>query len=198
MTADGPGPQAPPRRMTFRGATALVAALALGALLAGCGDDSASGISGDTTRFEGHGVSFQYPAAWKPGTDRAEQANRQWVEVFGFDANNIVYMAAYSLSTPVKAGDVQAKQAALDAEIRTNLGKQGATITAGPERTTIGELEGLQYRGTSDSGRRSHRWTFLFADTTEYLVQCNSNGTRKTELEQGCDLATDTFRIGDE
>jgi hypothetical protein len=163
-------------------------------LLAGCGG-SGDKASGDRTfDVEGIGVTFRYPATFKPignvtfsQSAGAKPKARAGVRL---DRVNAIVVSRYDLRATITKKNLADFKAEVDGVIRRLAGQP----VAGRE-VEYGGLPGYEYvisLQTPPNGRS--RLAVLFAGATEYLVNCQSTPGKRQAVAAACRHALDTLK----
>jgi uncharacterized RDD family membrane protein YckC len=181
---------------------ALVPAALVAALLAlsAC---AASVPANAAKTYQGHGVSFQYPAGWqeadKVQVGAAGSGNELWRIVIsvGSDKVSIVLVQAYRLGRPVTAENLAEAKAEAATGVRQYLEQSGWAMQSGPEELTVGGLPGLRFRATGNSRGTPIESTLVYAfdGTTEYYLNCQHTKDTAAEIQRGCDQIMRTFKV---
>ncbi|HEY2802808.1 MAG TPA: PsbP-related protein [Actinomycetota bacterium] len=159
---------------------------------------SASG-SGQT--FNGHGVSFQYPADWDPiqtSGESASQGSEAWSEAFGIDNGNFALVRQYNINLSITASNIDQHTSELTTQIQSLFTQAGGSMQSGPTKLTMGGFPALGYSGTAVTPQAvsvKTRIVLAFNGTTEYFVNCQSTGNDNSALETGCDQIVSTFAV---
>jgi hypothetical protein len=201
--------------------TRLVTTLAVSSLLvlsacSGNGDGGSSpsattsaGGSGSPTPsmssakiYDGNGITFRYPKAWKELTltDTTASSGRQlWNETVGIDGTNFVAVSGYTINIPITAGNIDEQKDIIGGQIATLFERAGGSLEDGPTDETLGGLPAIGFTGTAlnPSGESvTSRLVLAFDHLTEYFVNCQYDSSTETALLAGCDQILSTFSIG--
>jgi Tol biopolymer transport system component/uncharacterized RDD family membrane protein YckC len=180
--------------------------VALVAVLLAVSAYHASVTGNEAKTYQGHGVSFEYPAGWQEASKVHQVAasgggNELWgtgVAVgTGTNVVNAVIVSAYRLSTPVTAENLADAKAAVTTAVRQLLEQLGGAVQSGPEELTMGGLSGFRFRGTGTHEGTPIESTLVFAfdGTTEYFLNCQHTKAHAVEVERGCDQIVRTFKV---
>jgi uncharacterized RDD family membrane protein YckC len=169
-------------------AAVVVAAIVVAALRANS--------AGGTQTYQGHGVSFEYPAGWSSGVPQggATTGNLLWAtSVAPGPAEGGVIVQGYRLKVPVTAQNI----AAVVPGLARLLQRLGATLHGTPQKATMAGLPGVQFHVSSDSGGTPSQGTLVFAfnGTTEYFVSCQYPPGFAANVQQACNQVVSTFRV---
>ena len=177
--------------------------IALGLLLTACSvsvgndtDDDAP--SGQT--YDDNGVTFTYPSDWdelnaQSGT-QTTGSTQLWTATVGPSQSDLVNLSAYQLSLEVNEGNIDDVESEIDQVIRGLVEQASATITSGPERTTIAGLPAYKYEWDGvqvSSGEKSSEVYLVFNEKTEYFFNCQFSDEAEQEVLAGCHMILDTF-----
>jgi hypothetical protein len=156
----------------------------------------------DSQTFNGHSITFQYPAGWKSfqisGTS-ASQGTQLWSETFGVDEANFVTVSQYSVNIPITTSNIDQHTGELTTQIQQLFTQAGGSMESGPTKLTMGGFPALGYSGTAVNPSAvsvKTRIVLAFNNTTEYFVNCQSTGTTTADLDAGCDQVIATFTVG--
>jgi hypothetical protein len=202
-----------------------VAACTLAAVLAACGNEvtvnapktnspapatssppsstSPSGTaSTESTTFNGHGVTFQYPADWQPfdvsGT-AASQGTQAWSESFGPDEANLVTVSEYAVNIPITVSNIDQHTPELTAQVQGLFTQAGGSMQSGPTKLTMGGFPAVGYSGTAVNPQAisvKTRIILAFNNSTEYFVNCQSSADATSTVDAGCDQVISSFTAG--
>jgi hypothetical protein len=171
----------------------LLAGLALFAV-AGCGGDGGDG-SDKTFDVEGIGVTFEYPAPFKPirnvtfgQSAGAKPTARAGVSL---DRVNAIIVSRYDLRATITKDNV----ADFKGEVNNVISQLAGKGVSGRE-VEYGGLPGYEYAislKTPPNGQS--RMAVLFDRATEYLVNCQSTPDKREAVESACRKALDTLRV---
>jgi hypothetical protein len=157
--------------------------------------------TGGSQTFNGHGVSFQYPADWKPFTvsgTSASQGNQVWSESFGIDSGNFVTVSQYTVGLAITPSNIDQHSSELTTQIQNLFTQAGGSMQSGPVKLTMGGFPALGYSGTAVNPQAMSVKTKIvlaFNGTTEYFVNCQSTGTDTSALDAGCQQIVTTFTV---
>jgi hypothetical protein len=179
--------------------TAITLLLAV-AWLSGCGSKSYN-------TYAAHGVSFHYPKAWAPAESRgvtAKSSGGVWTEMLapkgaGVTADIIIF-TEFRAPVALTEKNLAASADSITASIAQMARQAGGSLLAGPTRVTMGGLPGYEFRITAKtpSGRLSaSRLVIVWNGKTEYSLNCqhDANGSRADEIDRGCKLIVDSFKL---
>ena len=180
-------------------------AIALGLLMSGCNitvgsgsDSSDDEASGQT--YDDNGVSFTYPSDWKQlEADSGAQttgSTELWTATVGPGEADLVNLSAYQLTLEVNEGNIDEVKSEIDQVIKSLVAQAGATITSGPEQTTIAGFPAYKYEWDGvkvSSGERSSEVYLVFNQKTEYFFNCQFSDEQEQEVLAGCHMVLDTF-----
>jgi len=158
-------------------------------------------VSGDTATFNGHGVSFQYPAAWQSlqlGKQRASQGIALWTETVGVDTASFATVAQYTQKVSITPSNIDQHTSELTTSMQNLYAQAGGSMQSGPTKLTLGGFPALGYSGTAvnpDAVSVKNRIVLAFNGTTEYLVNCQSTGQSSSEIDTGCNQIISTFAV---
>ncbi len=178
--------------------------VALVAVLLAVSAYHASVTGNEAKTYQGHGVSFEYPAGWQEASKVQQVAtagggDELWGTAVGVgtDEMNTVIVSAYRLSTPVTAENLADAKPEAAALVRQLLEQLGGAVQSGPEELTVGGLSGLRFRGTAtvDATPMESTLVFAFDGTTEYFLNCQHTKAHAVEVERGCDQIVRTFTV---
>jgi hypothetical protein len=164
-------------------------------------ESSDPSASADAQTFEGHGVSFRYPADWETITESgnsASQGTQAWSETFGIDGANLVMVAEYSINIPITAGNIDQHSEELTNQIEGLFTQAGGSIQQGPTKLTMAGFPALGYSGTVVNPQAvsvRNRILLAFNDTTEYFVNCQSTTESADVVDAGCEQVITTFAL---
>ncbi|MHB8059345.1 MAG: hypothetical protein ACYDHO_00735 [Gaiellaceae bacterium] len=186
----------------------LLALLALAVVLAtaaGCG-------SGGDREFKGHGISFNYPSDWAPAESQGAKVKTSsglWTEMFapsaaakdaGGTTADIVFLTEFETSVAVTKKSLAASASSITASVAQVAKKAGGALLGGPSVVTMGGMPGYEYRISAETikGRKSEsRLVIVWNGKTEYSLNCQHlvSGTRADEIEKGCKMIVDSFKL---
>jgi Tol biopolymer transport system component/uncharacterized RDD family membrane protein YckC len=166
----------------------------------------ASVTGNEATTYQGHGVSFEYPAGWQEASKVHQVAasgggNELWGTAVavgtGTNVVNAVIVSAYRLSRPVTAENLADAKVEFETVVRQLLEQLSGAVQSGPEELTVGGLPGLRFRGTAtvDATPMESMLVFAFDGTTEYFLNCQHTKAHAVEVERGCDQVLRTFTV---
>jgi len=146
--------------------------------------------------YQGHGVSFAYPAGWSSGTPQAGDTtgNLLWATgVAPATPDGGIIVQGYRLRAPVTAQNI----AAVVPGIARLLQHAGATLHGLPQKITMANLPGVQFHTSGDSGGRPSQGTLVFAfnGTMEYFVTCQYAPGAAASVQQACHQVISTFHV---
>ena len=152
--------------------------------------------AGGAQTYQGHGVSFAYPAGWSSGTPQGGDTtgNLLWgTGVRPATADGGIIVQGYRLAEPVTAQNI----AAIVPGLARFLQHAGATLHGLPQKITMANLPGVQFDTSSDSGGTPSQGTLVFAfnGTMEYFVSCQSVPGAATSVQQACHQVLSTFHL---
>ena len=170
-------------------AAVVVAAIVLAALR--------PNTAGGAQTYQGHGVSFAYPAGWSPGNPQGgtTTGNLLWAtSVAPGTSGGGIIVQGYRLSAPVTAQNI----AAVVPGVARLLQHAGATLHGLPQKITMANLPGVLFHTSGDSGGRPSQATLVFAfnGTMEYFVSCQYAPGSAASVQQACHQVVSTFRVG--
>jgi len=155
---------------------------------------------GTSTTFNGHGVSFQYPASWQSlqldTSGASSQGTPIWTETFGPDTANFATVAQYTQAVAITPSNIDQHSAEITTQIQNLFSQAGGSMQSGPVKLTMAGFPALGYSGTavnSDATSVKNRLVLAYNNTTEYLVDCQSTGTDTTAFDAGCNQIVTTF-----
>lgn len=152
--------------------------------------------SGGAQTYQGHGVSFAYPAGWSSGTPQVGDTtgNLLWVTgVAPATQDGAIIVQGYLLRAPVTAQNI----AAIVPDLARLIQHQGATLHGLPQKITMANLPGVQFHTSSGSGGRSSQGTLVFAfnGIMEYFVSCQYAPGSAASVQHACHQVESTFRL---
>ena len=182
-----------------------IVAIALGLLTSGCnisvgtgGSSNDDASSGQT--YDDNGVSFTYPSDWEEleanSGAQTTGSTELWTATVGPGEADLVNLSAYQLSLEVNEGNIDDVQSEIDQVIRSLVEQAGATITSGPEQTTIAGFPAYKYEWDGvkvSSGERSSEVYLVFNKKVEYFFNCQYSDEQEQEVLAGCHMVLDTF-----
>jgi uncharacterized RDD family membrane protein YckC len=157
----------------------------------------------DTKTYRGHGISFDYPAAWDEvhlqSTTSAGGAESLWTVAVGAGAGpyDLITVRADRMDDPVTAESLPAAAEEL-AQLMGNKYKQlGGAVRSGPEEVTVGGKPGARFEDTRTVEGILLEATdvFVFDGTTEYQLECQHTRQKAVEVGQACDQVLRSFTI---
>jgi len=153
--------------------------------------------AGGAQTYQGHGVSFAYPAGWSPGNPQGgtTTGNLLWAtSVAPGTSGGGIIVQGYRLSAPVTAQNI----AAVVPGVARLLQHAGATLHGLPQKITMANLPGVLFHTSGDSGGRPSQATLVFAfnGTMEYFVSCQYAPGSAASVQQACHQVVSTFRVG--
>jgi hypothetical protein len=209
------------RRPTLFAKRSILCAVLAASLLAACGggNNSSNGGSkpaavatvptnssppsagGSSKTFDGHGVTFQYPADWQPinvSGSSASQGSSVWSESFGIDNGNLVLISQYTINLAITPSNIDQHSAELTTQMQNLYTQAGGAMQSGPTKLTMGGLPALGYSGTAVNPQATsvkNRIVLAFNGKTEYLVNCQSTGDSTDQIDPGCDQIISSFTV---
>ena len=154
--------------------------------------DSAGGTSGGNT-YQGHGVSFNYPAEWELTEDITAPISDLWGVVLALDDEHFVQLTGEGES---ELGFAPADLDGGKAEIKEQWEVFDALVQADSEKLTIDGRPGLRFHVTeSREGKTEHTVLITSKGKTRYVFDC-AHRVRATEIERGCAEIVRTFEVG--
>lgn len=180
-------------------------AITVGAIV-GCGSSS-----GDR-KYEGHGISFNYPHNWAPAESKGvnvKTSSGLWTEMFSPTAAakdpagttaDIVFITEFATDVAVTKKSLAASVDNITASIAQVAEKAGGKLLDGPTELTMGGLPGYEYRISAETvkGRKSEsRLVVVWNGRTEYSLNCQHRvgGTLADEIERGCKMVVESFKL---
>jgi len=159
--------------------------------------------AGGSQTYQGHGVSFDYPAGWQEAGLPVDLALGQvrlklWSTARGQDPEDWIDVAGYRLNPPVPAIGAGPVPPAVKTVFRHMFEHLGGVLQAGPQEITMGGMRGLSVRGTRLHEGISTENTFVFAfnGTTEYVLICEHGREHAAEAVRACGQVIRTFKVG--
>lgn len=160
-------------------------------------------VTGNAAKtYQGHGVSFEYPAGWQEASNvnvAAGSRNELWKTVVGVGTDEVsaVIVEAYRLGGPVTAENLAEVKPEAATAVRQLLEQLSGAMQSGPEELTVGGLPGLRFRGTATIKATPIETTvvFVFDHTTQYALTCQHTRDTAAEIQRGCDQILRTFKV---
>jgi len=182
------------KRMPFL----LALVLALGACAGGGGAEEEAA----PRTFEGHGVTFDYPAEWEridDTTTSASAGNQIWNESYGLDATNLVAVSLYTIGAKITPKNINGFEGEITAAIKGVVEQAGGSLEGEPAALTVDGLPTLDYRATAittvDDATVDSRIVLMFDGADEYFLNCQYSEQERRAVEDACDLVLDTFSV---
>ena len=152
--------------------------------------------AGGAQTYQGHGVSFAYPASWSSGTPQTGDTtgNLLWATgVRPATPDGGIIVEGFGLRGPVTAQNI----AAIVPDLARLLQQSGATLHGLPQKITMANLPGAEFHASSGSGGNLRQGTLVFAfnGTTEYVVNCQWAPTAAASVQQACHQVLNTFHV---
>jgi len=152
--------------------------------------------AGGAQTYQGHGVSFAYPAGWSPGNPQGgtTTGNLLWsTSVVPGTSGGGIIVQGYRLRAPVTAQNI----AAVVPGLARLLQHAGVTLHGLPQKVTMANLPGVQFDTSSDSGGTPSQGTLVFAfnGTMEYFVSCQYIPETAASVQQACNQVISTFHV---
>ena len=162
--------------------------------------------------YEANGVSFEYPKTWTEATDlttgaQAGGASELWsdgiIPLEDVDDDslspNVVLVTAYQLQTAVTDENV----AQIEPEVKALLTQLVSQAQSSWDGTLSSSSVGghpafvAENVGSVAPGDRAveSRVAFVFAGTTQYLINCQYEADSKSRVLGACDQVTSTFQV---
>jgi hypothetical protein len=177
--------------------------LFLAVLAVGCGggdDDSTetrSGAeSGKTFSDDRFSVTFTYPDELKEGeVEKVEESAGAGKPVaraaLGMDSDNLILLTKYELNVAVTSANLPDVMPELDGVV----GQLAGSPVSG-EVTEVGGLPAARYDvvALDEPPRGESRLLYVFDQTVEYQVNCQSTPEKRAELNAACDQVLATLR----
>jgi uncharacterized RDD family membrane protein YckC len=160
-------------------------------------------VTGNAAKtYQGHGVSFEYPAGWQEASNidiAAGGGNALWRTAVGVGTDKVssVRVEAYRLGTSVTAENLAEVKPEAATAVRQLLEQLSGAVQSGPEELTVGGLPGLRFRGTATINGTPIETTviFVFDHTTQYFLGCQHTRDTAAEIQRGCDQVVRTFKV---
>ncbi len=195
--------------MPRRNVRLLISVFALAATvgaIAGCGSSS-----GDR-KYEGHGISFNYPQGWAPAESKGvnvKTSSGLWTEMFSPAAASkdptvttadIIILSEFATDVAVTKKSLAASVDNITASVAQVAKKAGGKLLDGPAEVTMGGLPGYEYRISAETVKRrssESRLVIVWNGRTEYSLNCQHlvNGTLADEIERGCKMVVESFKL---
>jgi hypothetical protein len=169
-----------------------VAGLLLGVTACG-GGSTGGGRPDETFKAKGFGITFRYPAAFKPiaSVTFAQSAGAEAVARAGvaLDVDNAITVSRYALRASITKDNLGKYKSEVDSVI----GRLAQKTVSG-RQVEYGGLPGYEYElSLAKPAQASTRVIVLFDQATEYLINCQSTPSKRDQLEAGCSKALDTL-----
>ena len=145
--------------------------------------------------YQGHGVSFHYPADWQElrvTLHGSTDTQPLWFVGVGLDLMNTVVVSAARTGSPdALSPDL------LESELRATYERSGGALWAGPADVLLGPLPAVRFRGTATVEGTKLEFTTVHAvaGTSQYVVVCRARPERIGPVGRACDQVTRTFRV---
>jgi Tol biopolymer transport system component/uncharacterized RDD family membrane protein YckC len=162
-------------------------------------------VTGNAAKtYQGHGVSFEYPAGWQQASEihvtaTAGGGEDLWRTAVapGTDEVSQVRVEAYRIDTPVTAENLAEVKPEAATAVRQLLEQLGGAVQSGPEELTVGGLPALRFRGTATIEATPIEVTVVFVidHTTQYTITCGHTPETAAEIQRGCDQILRTFTV---
>jgi hypothetical protein len=164
-------------------------------------------VTGNAAKtYQGHGVSFEYPAGWqeasKVNVGAGVDPDELWRAGVGVGSGprevSVVMIQAYRLGAPVTAENLAEIKPEAATAVRQLFEQQlSGAMQAGPEELTVGGLPGLRFRGTAiaEGTPVENTLVFVFDHTTQYFLNCQHTRDKAAEIQRGCDQILRTFKV---
>lgn len=158
---------------------------------------SRSAPAGGAQTYQGHGVSFDYPAGWLEASPHggSRAGNLLWTTSVRPGAQHeLIVVEGYRLNIAVTAQNIGAYASSMAGLLQ----RAGATVHGSPQEITMGGLPALQFHATGVTGRSPFQSMIVFAfhGTTEYFVNCQYAPALATGAQQACHQVVSTFHAG--
>ena len=158
---------------------------------------SRSTSAGGTQTYQGHGVSFSYPAGWSTGIPQGgtKPGNLLWATaVSSGTPHDLIIVESYQLKMAVAAQNIDA----LVPVLARRLQDLGATLHGTPQKITMAGLPAVQFHTAEGRGGSPFQSTLVFAfnGTTEYFVNCQYTPALAPDVLQACNRVVSTFHAG--
>jgi hypothetical protein len=155
------------------------------------------GHAGRPQTYQGHGVSFSFPAGWSVESPHGgtTSGNLLWGTAVGPGTpDDFIDVEAFNVKIPVTAQNLDAANRVFAVALE----QAGATLEGTGTKTTMAGLLALLFRITSTTGgtRTQSRIVIAFSGPTEYFVNCQYTPAKTAEVEQGCHQVVGSFRVG--
>jgi hypothetical protein len=170
-----------------------VAGLLVGVAACGGGSSTGGGEPDKTFKAHGFGITFRYPAAFKPiaSVTFAQSAGAEAVARAGvaLDVDNAITVSRYALRASITKDNLDKYKS----EVDTVIGRLAQKTVSG-RQVEYGGLPGYEYElWLAKPAEASTRVIVLFDQSTEYLINCQSTPSKRDQLEAGCSQALDTL-----
>lgn len=158
--------------------------------------------AGGSETYQGHGVTFDYPAGWQEAGLPVDLALGQvrlklWSTARAQDPADWIDVAGYRLNPPVPAVGSGPVPPAVKTAFRHMFEHLGGVLQAGPQEITMGGMRALSVRGTRLHEGISTENTIVFAfnGTTEYVLICENGREHAAEAVRACGKIVRTFKV---
>ncbi len=185
---------------------ALVVLLVCGGALGACGgEDKAGDGSRDgggeapsapaerTFADDRFGFTFRYPGELREAeVTRAAAGDAPLARTaLGLDSENLLAVQKYETSVPVTEGNLPQAVEELNAKVSELSGKPAAGVIV-----VVGGFPGVRYDQVDVPEPRDglSRLVFLFDQTTQYQINCQSTPARRIRIDQVCDQVLTTLQ----
>lgn len=186
----------------------LAVSLAPAILLTGCGESNEQndGATSVDRIYRSHGISFRYPASWRPVESKglsASTGKEIWTQMFtpaSSSGADVVFVTEYRTAQAITKKNLRARAKNVTATVRSLTKKAGGSLLAGPSFLEMGGLPGYGFTISVpiDQNRDStSRITLVWNSKTEYFVNCQQlvGGELGAEIERGCGMISDSFEV---
>lgn len=150
--------------------------------------------------YQGHGVSFHYPARWavESAKTKGDAGNKLWTTTVGPGTElDLITVTAYGLKRNVTAQDMEAIAPVVRDVSQRGFASLGGKLQAGPEQISMGGMPALRFRGIGrmNGSQIESTLVFAFSGRTEYLVNCQSTQSMGAVVGDACNQVVNTFEV---
>ena len=171
---------------------------------AGCSASVSIGHEKEGGTYSDHGISLKVPDGWmrKSGAShKSKTGDEKWSESFApASGDNLVSLTVYSTNVAITKENAEGHAPQVAAVMKNLFASTGGKMVSGPTETSLKGMAGYRfettYRGESGTTLDS-QLLLVWDENTEYYFNCQfeKNGSRRAEIERGCNAIESTFKL---
>jgi hypothetical protein len=152
-------------------------------------------------RFSGSGIAFRYPKNWMTDPDFPIGSNGvapTGSVVVGMDGRSNVIVETFTLRTPVTSMNLAQQRHEVSSVVASWAQQSNGSVDLAPVDAELGNIPAFlaRIRTLTPDGVPLHSTLYFgYRGTTEYFVNCESDGTDLTEITKGCAQIVRSFHV---